>query len=136
MDAISRHVNFHAKNCLLDAQPLSIDQDTIVIGFDPEFASEKDEMEVSSNRRALVQVIEKMLGREITVKLTVLPGKQVLPSDIPMPERTAANDEVGQKIKKCGRSAMTLQAREKWMKNPSVRLTLEAFNGDIIDIRV
>lgn len=135
MDSVGRHFNLHARNCLLDAEPLDVSETTVKIGFDPEFASEKNEMEVSSNRRALSQVLSDALGRRVAVDFSVLPGKGVLPSDI----RVGAgsdSDDAEAKVRKDGRSDMTEPTRLEWMKNPKVLLTLETFNGDIVDIRI
>lgn len=137
MDSVGRHFNLHAKNCLLDAEPLEVTETTVKIGFDPEFASEKHEMEVSSNRRALAQVLSEALGRNVAVDFSVLPGKGVLPSDIPVPQQSGVEEDgVAAKVSKNGRSDMTETTRLAWMKHPKVQLTLESFNGDIVDIRV
>ena len=140
MDSVSRHFTLHAGNCLLDAKPVEVTETTVKIGFDPEFAAKKSEMEVSSNRRALSQVISDVLGRRMSVEFSVLPAKDVLPADIPLTPAARTGEEQGtaaaDKVRKSGRRDMSEESRCEWMKNPKVMLTLESFNGDIVDIRV
>ncbi|MDD2236007.1 MAG: DNA polymerase III subunit gamma/tau [Kiritimatiellae bacterium] len=136
MDSVGRHFNLHARNCLLDADPLEVTEAMVRVGFDPQFASEKNEMEVSSNRHALAHVLSDALGRRVAVDFSVLPGKGPMPSDISMTPRESDDPGAAVKVSKAGQSDMTEPTRLEWMKNPKVLLTLESFNGDIVDIRI
>jgi len=137
-DHVEHHASQHAATCLRDAEPLSVAGSKVTIGFDPEFATKRDEMSVSANRQALANAIGEQLGRTVQLDLEVLPGKEFLPSDVPMKKvkDTASNDAAGQKVKKNGQSDLSRKARDKWMKNEKVLLALEMFNGDIVDIRM
>ena len=107
----------------------------MVIGFDPEFATEREEVRVPRNHRALVHVLSAALGREVTVVVEVLKSKEQLLHEQAVQERRAANDEVGRKVQKVGRSTMSREDRAAWIENSAVRRVLETFSGDIVDIR-
>ncbi|MDD4736506.1 MAG: hypothetical protein PHP44_10440, partial [Kiritimatiellae bacterium] len=62
--------------------------------------------------------------------------KGPMPSDISMTPRESDDPGAAVKVSKAGQSDMTEPTRLEWMKNPKVLLTLESFNGDIVDIRI
>jgi len=123
-----------AKNCLIDAKPVELTRDKLVIGFDPEFASKRDTLDHSRNNKAIQAVIEDMFKHHVTVSYTVLSSTDAkqLPSDhqppAPRPESKvqapAAPAQAGDK-----------KSRKEWVQEPAVKRALETFNGDIIDIR-
>jgi len=123
-----------ARGALLDARPLRVEGDAVLIGLDREFANEMKDLEISRNRRAIEQVLTAMFKRPIKVKFTL--------ADVSVSEeRTGA-----------ARSAATTGAVptgpgqgnalpgkkrpvREWAKDPAVRKGLEIFGGTIVDVR-
>lgn len=123
-----------ARSCLLDAKPLDATGGAIVIGFDPEFAEEKDRIDYPRNRNAVRKVLGEVLGCEVaSVEFRVLDAKSTLPGDVKVQdfEKRSASQEPPEpvKVKKAQKT------KQEWIHNPAVQKTLEAFNGDIVDIR-
>jgi len=123
---------------LLDAKPVRLENGTLIIGFDPEFAAEKDQIVLPRNVNAIKRVAGEFLGREVHVEFEVLEKRVTLPADTQLKASACKNDEPpvsepGQK--KTVRSNMTPAAKQKWTRDPAVVLALETFGGDIVDIR-
>ncbi len=135
---VERHVSQHASACLRDAEPVCVKGNKVTIGFDPEFAGERDEMLLSNNKLALQRALTEQLQRSIELELNVLPGKELLPNDVPVAKgpNTISNEVAAGKVKQDGQRDLSREARDRWMSNEKVALVLEKFNGDIIDIRV
>ena len=124
-----------ARGYLLDAKPLVVTAAHVTIGFDPEFASNKDKMDVPRNLKAVEKVLSEMLTRTVTVDFRVLDAKSTVPGDIKVKLTHAGI--AGQTDAGLSPEAKekTNQSRQEWINNPAVRKTLEMFNGDIVDIR-
>jgi hypothetical protein len=128
------HLAMLAKSCLLDAKPVELTRDKLVIGFDPEFASKREALDHSRNNKAIQAVIEDLFKHPVTVSYTVLSANDAkqLPSDhrpAPPPAdgkgaAPAAPAQAGDK-----------KSRKEWVQDPAVKRALETFNGDIVDIR-
>lgn len=124
--------SMRAGACLKDAQVVHVSEDRVTIGFDPQFANERSEMETVRNRRAIVMAIKGKLNRPVDIQFTTMAVKEILPSDQVVEKK---NEVKAGKMKITGKSSMSKEDRDKWMKNEQVKLTLEEFNGDIVDIR-
>ena len=120
-----------ARSYLVDAKPMKVDTHSVTIGFDPEFESSMENIDVSRNRTALQKVLSRFLHREVAVHFQVMDASDTLPGDIKLPASADRNEEA----KTEPTSATALTAEQKWIQDPAVRKTLEEFNGDIIDIR-
>ncbi|HOW98113.1 MAG TPA: DNA polymerase III subunit gamma/tau [Kiritimatiellia bacterium] len=122
-----------AKSYLLDGKPIHVQGARVIVGFDPEFASNKEKIEYPRNLKAVNKVLGEVLRREVTVEFRVLDAKATVPGDIKVrevaapPGKTEPAAEEAQRPR--GRSA------QEWVKNPAVKKTLELFSGDIVDIR-
>jgi len=127
-----------ARGYLLDAKPVRLEDGALFIGFDPEFAGEKDQIALPRNVNAIRRVVASVLGRDVRVEVEVLDKRVVLPADTQLKptackENSPPADEPVKK--KSLRSNMSRAAKQKWIKDPNVVLVLETFGGDIVDIR-
>ena len=127
------HAAALAKNYLIDAKPVKIVGSQVSIGFDPEFAENKEKIDFARNRKAIEKTISEILKREVTVDFCVLDARSTLPGDI----KTAGSASVSktQPGERPGSATASLKTKQEWMKNPTVRKTLEMFNGDVVDVR-
>lgn len=119
------------KGYLLDAKPLSVTGETVVIALDPEFAEHREKLMIPRVRHSLEIAVGDVLRRKIdSVEIRVLESKSTVPGDIKVSDLAegAGNPKssAGKKMKK---------TRQEWLKDPTVRKTLELFNGDIADVR-
>ena len=104
-----------SKQYLSDTAPLSVSDTHVTIGIDPEFAGELPNLEAPHTHSLIRKTLSSFLKRPVSAGFTVLPvGPRPLPSDTAEPD---APD------------------RKKYYDNPSVRSVLEAFSGEITDIR-
>ncbi len=121
-----------ARGYLKDAYPAAVDGDRVTIAFDPEFASSREKIDVPRNARALQKVLEEVLRRPVGVEFKVAaasgPSAPAPRASVPA-HAPAADDAAAPAAGKGGKS------RADWMKDPAVKRTLEAFSGDIVDIR-
>ena len=103
----------HVKQYLADTAPQSVTETHVTIGLDPEFSSERAGLE---NQRTLL-IIQKTLGaflkRPVSVDFSVLPGTG---------KTTVA-------------PAATATDKQKYYNHPAVRSVVEAFSGQIIEVR-
>ncbi len=124
-----------ARSALLDSCPVSVSDDTLVIGFDPEFAEHYEVMKSARNMKAFRLALRDVLKRDIEPELRILKKSEavVLPADVPATPQQAHDDDSPVAEKKSARA--TAGAIKEWMQNDTVRKTLEAFDGEIVDVR-
>jgi hypothetical protein len=114
-----------AKAPLLDAKPVSVSTDHVVIGIDPEFAKNRDILANQRQIAAIQSALKSMLQRPFNVEIIVLgTSDKSLPADHPVGQPAAAQN-----------SAAPKKTRHEWANQPEVKRALEAFNGGIVDIR-
>ena len=123
-----------ARGYLLDAKPVAVNKEQVTIGFDPEFAREK-EIDYSHNRKSLQKVMDDLLGRHVNIVFSVLDAKDTLPGDIKMVPSAKKTTESAKNPVLAGKSNVSSKVKQHWAQNPAVRKVLELFNGDIIDVR-
>jgi DNA polymerase-3 subunit gamma/tau len=118
-----------AKNLLIDARPLAVTADKVVIGFDPEFSKNMERLQASSFLRPVQAVLSQALKRQVGVEMRLIPsdGAQV---DVPADHTV---DRVAES--RPGFGAKTARTKQDWVQEPVVRRALEIFNGSIVDIR-
>ena len=140
-----------APGYLRDAKPLRVEGSKVVLGFDREFSSEPELINIPRNRKAITRVLSEFLGREVDIELRILDARDTLPADIKTSELDAAAGAAKQRAQngkssatgqssckshpRSGRKQDSLATRQKWMQNGTVQKILEAFGGDIVDIR-
>lgn len=117
-----------AKGMLIDTRPLEVSENRVVIGFDPEFARNKERIcQNQTYAKAIQQVLLQVLKRTVNVECRVLSsseGRVDVPADHTV---EAAGSQAGG-----GKGA---KSRQEWFKDPVVRKAMEVFNGGIVDIR-
>ncbi len=113
-----------SRRYFLDTAPLRTDAIHLVVGFDPEFASEKERFDNARTKLALTRVVEKHIGRMLGVVFEPFkPGsRKPLPADHVVPTATADPAQKPDEL-------------QKWYANPVVKTVVETFNGQITDIR-
>ena len=111
-----------AKGYLKDAVPVRVDGNRVTLSFDPEFADSCEKLKVPRALRAVQTALEWALGREVVLDLTVGQAPSATEPSAPAPAEPAA--------KPAG-----ARTSKEWVKDPAVKRTLEAFNGNIVDIR-
>ena len=111
-----------SRRYFLDTAPLRTDATHLVVGFDPEFSGELERFDNPRAKLALARVVEKHVGRMLGISFEPLKPshRRPLPSD-----HASAN----------GDPKEALTGTAKWYANPVVKTVVEAFNGEISDIR-
>jgi DNA polymerase-3 subunit gamma/tau len=123
-----------ARGYLMDAKPVEVRNDSVVIGLDPEFGDKKEMLDAGRNRGVLQNVLKEVLGRPVRVEVIVMQAKDTLPGDIKVEKEDSGATKSGSRPL-TGKRKMSAKARREWTKNEKVRMVLEKFGGDIIDIR-
>ncbi len=108
-----------AKGYLLDARPIEVTAENVRIGFDPEFAGNREKVEIPRTSAAIQKVLSKVLNRQVSISFSVMAGRPAASglSEKPKP------------------SAKVSKSKREWAEDPAVKRALETFNGDIVDIR-
>ncbi len=130
---------------LLDARPLSIAGDTVTIGFDPEFAGEIDNFRSPKARLALKNAVERVLHHDVAIDVTVAeaPAAELEAlaargdADVPAQDWASARQrsDTGAGGAEPADGNVAKRTRREWMQDGDVQLVLEAFNGNIVDVR-
>jgi DNA polymerase III subunit gamma/tau len=114
------------KSALLDARPAAVDGNRVTIAFDPEFAGDLENVDIPRNRLAIQTVLGKALGRDLRAEFLLAPtgmaGAAEAPAAAGPPDPPPAEGP-------------TQSGRQDWYQDPSVRKVLNAFNGEIIEVR-
>lgn len=113
-----------SRRYLLDTAPVRVEKSRLVVGFDPEFAKEQERIDGSRAKLVLAKAAERYLGRLLSVVFEPLKvtEKRLLPADHPVTEKKSEPEQ-------------ELTGTAKWYANPVVKTVVEAFNGEITDIR-
>ena len=110
---------------LKEAEPLRVEGEHVVLGFDPEFAEHLKRVDNSRTRLALEKAIGHELRRAVGVKFALEERAQV-EADV---EQAAMASAAAPPAKKAAAS------RKNLADDPAVRKTMEEFGADVIDIR-
>ena len=113
-----------SRRYFLDTAPLRCDADHLVVGYDPEFKKELKRFDDSRAKLALARAVERYLGRLPSILFEPLKAddRRPLPADHQV--GNAGNGE-----------GKELTGISKWYANPVVKTVVEAFNGEIEDVR-
>ncbi|MEE9367494.1 MAG: DNA polymerase III subunit gamma/tau [Pontiella sp.] len=113
-----------SRRYLLDTAPLRTDETHMFVGYDPEFSSEQKRFDDPRTKLALRRASEKYLGRLVSIIFEPLKtdDRRPLPADKPVSDSSADN-------------TVELTGVMKWYANPVVKTVVDAFNGEITDIR-
>ena len=112
-----------SKNYLHDTMPLSIENDKLIIGFDPEFSSEHERFEDHRLQIALSRSIHKQTGVKLKLSFRPLEESEAkkLPTDHPVAQNVPTN--------------MSNKLDQIEYDHPVIKEVVEVFNARIIDIR-
>ena len=112
-----------ARRYLHDTVPLRLDERVLTVGYDPEFAAEKERFEEHRLKVALGRAVERVLGRMVSFEFEPLDegARQSLPSD----------HQVAEEPTEVSKAALNQVEYE----HPVVKEVVEIFNGSITDIR-
>ena len=114
---------------LRDSWPVSLTDTTLVIGFDPEFAGEVDQVR-QLERGTLRHLFQRVLGRNVRLDYTVMKeSARWSHHPVENPTNGEPDDDAPFDAESAG-----LNPRA-WLRNDAVRTVLEAFHGDILDIQ-
>ncbi|WP_372796440.1 DNA polymerase III subunit gamma/tau [Pontiella sp.] len=123
IDQVSKAYSL-AKSSLLNTAPLRTDEVHLVVGYDPEFSTDLSRLSDDRCKLALARAAEKFLGRMPSIQYEPLQADdpRPLPSDNPVSDQGPDN-------------TVNLTKEQKWYANPVVKIVVDAFNGEITDIR-
>jgi DNA polymerase-3 subunit gamma/tau len=113
-----------SRRYFLDTAPLRTDTAHLVVGYDPEFSRDLERFDNPRTKLALARAVEKHLDRMMEVSFEPLEAESRRP--IPPPTGPPAT---------AGEPDPALSGEAKWYANPVVKTVVEAFNGEITDIR-
>lgn len=113
-----------SRRYFLDTAPLRIDASHLVVGYDPEFREELDRFDDSRAKLALGRATERYIRRLPSISFEPLKAdnRRPLPADHPV-ANTVEDDPAH------------MSGMAKWYANPVVKSVVEAFNGEIKDVR-
>lgn len=110
---------------LKEAEPLRVEGEHVVLGFDPEFAEHLKRVDNSRTRLALEKAIGHELRRSIGVKFALEERAQV-EADVEQAAQAPAAPPAAKKA---------AAPRKNLADDPAVRKTMEEFGADVIDVR-
>ncbi len=119
-----------AKSSLMDAAPLAVNGDRVVIGFNPEFADRVEQAAVPRHLLALQKVLSSALGRPVAAEFKVAVAGPAPTRPTPRPAAAASPLPA-----ESAPAKPALRGRHKWMAQEPVQKTLDMFNGRIVDIK-
>ena len=129
-----------ARGSLVDAHPVSVDKNgRVVIAFDPEFEDDIKKLESPRSVKAVHHAIRGVLNREVNVVFTVdadgaKPARKRPAPTAPThaaPEPEAAPEPAP----KTEAKAAAPRSKKNWARDPAVEKVMEAFGGQIVDVR-
>ncbi len=116
------------RHLLMDSWPVSLNETTLVIGFDPEFHGELEQAR-GGDHAILRHLLGRELGRAVHVEFVLLKEPVRWSHQAPRDDGESVPDEQPFSPESAGVNPRA------WMRNAAVRLVLETFNGDILDIQ-
>jgi len=113
-----------SRRYFLDTAPLRTEDDHLVVGYDPEFKEDLERFADSRAKLALARAVERYIGRLPSILFEPLKpdDRRPLPADHQVGDSGDADTR-------------ELTGLSKWYANPVVKTVVEAFNGEIEDIR-
>jgi len=96
----------------------------LVVGYDPEFSNDLSRLEDDRAKLALGRAVEKYLGHLPSIQYEPLQADDPRP----LPADNPVNDQGPD-------DTVNLTKEQKWYANPVVKIVVDAFNGEITDIR-
>ena len=123
---------------LLDARPIDVLEDRVVLGFDAEFEEDLGKFKGGRNRKALERVLGEILRRDVTIECKLAEIRTQIADEQAIVEEVvdvAPSEETPAPAKKALDVSPALKSMGEWLNVPEVEKVLEMFNGSIIDVR-
>ena len=128
-----------AKGPLLDAHPVEVAHDRVVIAFDPEFAAELENFKVVRSRKAVEHVLKSVLNRSVVVDFVVgEPVSVVSPTpsiDVPEVQHVAPEVQTKPVENIAPQEQSASKSKQDWIAEPAVQSVLDVFGGTIVNVR-
>ena len=121
-----------ARGPLLDARPLAVEQNRVILGFDPEFAKSLERIKAPHYLKAVQSVLGQFLKRPVNVDFQLIDTDG--PADVPA-DHTVETMGRPKGAAAPAKAPGQPKTRQDWQQEPVVRKALELFNGSITDIR-
>lgn len=113
---------------LKEAEPLRVEGDHVVLGFDPEFSGHLKQVDTSRTRLAIERALGHELKRTVGVKFAIEERPQAEAEPQPPPPAAAPKTKEP--------SAKAAPAKKRNLADdPIVKKTAELFGGDVFDVR-
>lgn len=125
----------HAKAPLLDARPVGVTAEQVVIGFDPEFSEEIEQFHVQRNRMAVEHVLSARLKRKVTAAFVVDESAEVVTLEARPAEHEAPAEAVPDVEMSIEEEQKPRRPRQAWLQEPAVKKVVETFGAVILDVR-
>jgi len=113
---------------LKEAEPIRVEGDHVILGFDPEFGEHLKRVDSSRTRLVIEQALGHELRRPVGVKFVL----EDRPQAEAAPHMPSAPEPVSEAKPAAGKKA---SKRKSLAEDPIVKKTMEAFEGEIYDIR-
>jgi DNA polymerase-3 subunit gamma/tau len=113
---------------LLDAMPVEVTQNEVIISFEPEFQDEIQQFKRGRGYPVLEIILKRILGRPVTPVLSLQRGASCINGD--NAEKTASAPQQTQEEKQKHKGKV-----KDWTKDETVKKVLDTFGGKIIGVR-
>ena len=115
---------------LKEAEPLRVEGDHVILGFDPEFSGHLKQVDTSRTRLAIEKALGHELKRTIGVKFAIEERPQAEAEPQPPPAPLAPKPSAQEPPAKAAQGK-----KRNLADDPIVKKTAELFGGDVFDVR-
>lgn len=121
-----------ARSALKDAHPLAVKGDKVIIGFEVDFAEEKEKFNLARNAMAVNHALSGMLKREVVAEFVAAENMMAgVPAVDECPEKKEGKTTDAPPAAKTGKK----KTRHDIVNDDAVIKIMETFNGSIAEIR-
>lgn len=118
---------------LEDLSPVRVEGEYVVLGYPLEFVERMEILQQSRLQSGLHQILRRHLGQDVIVRLE---GFDIVPASADIPEEIAAEISAEATPEtQAGPSVAGQITRSEWYQDQHVMAVLEAFNGEVTDIK-
>ena len=115
---------------LKEAEPLRVEGDHVILGFDPEFSGHLKQVDTSRTRLAIEKALGHELKRTVGVKFAIEERPQAEAEPQPPPAPVAPKAQAQEPPAKAAQGK-----KRNLADDPIVKKTAELFGGDVFDVR-
>ena len=116
---------------LMDLVPLEVEGDHVVLGYPLEFRERMEVLRHTRLQSGLHQILRRYLERDVVVRLQGFDG----PAPAVEVPAAIAESVVCENTGAGAHASSSRNSRAAWYQDPHVQAVLEAFNGEVADIR-